>query len=572
MKCKVKQKSIWLAAVAALAAFSGTANAAPARDARQDLDYLERQRQQSNIQKEIEREREISEQNKAIAPAPDTEDKAPKPEARFLVSEIRLLGDAHPAPEVEAILASYRGTIMGATEIMAIVRDLTNHYISKGFVTTVVTVHPGKLSGGELTLEVRWGTIKDLTLNGKAPQGVRDALRLFSAMPFAAGRRLNMADIDQAVDNLMKGGGNDKIQIVPGDDVGGSVLDVTTGDAKMLTFGAGVNNNGRQVEGWNQYSATIGVNNLLGLNDALSPYYAQQDFKDPANLQQIGSVSYNLPIGYWNFDASWYGSRYEKAIVGAFGRYASDGTSERYSLRATRLLRRDASGKTSAYVKVGTRKNANGIEGRPIDVSSKTYSELTLGLTHVGAMFGGWTYGDISLTAGVPWMGAAWRGDADLAGFDTDYTKINGMLTWSRPFKLGGIDLQYELGAGFQYSQDTMVTDARLAIGDEFTVRGFKDTSFYGDSGAYLSNTLRLPIRADVLGGIELAPFVGYDVGFVKGNQPGAAPEYLIGAAVGLRFSGKFFTSSLTYGWPLAAPAQPQPLARAINYRLDLRY
>lgn len=544
----------------------------PARDMRQDLDRLQHQQQQGHIQQEIEREREIQEQNRAAAPEAAASAPASEKGMKFPISDIVLLGDDDPGPEVETILAGFRGTQMGSAEIMQVVRALTNHYISKGFVTTVVTVRPGKLTDGKLELEVKWGTIRGVTIDGKAPEGVRDHLRLFSALPFAEGDVLRMDDIDQAVDNLMKAGGSDKIRIIAADDLGGSRLDVVTSAPRTFALSAGINNSGQQQEGWNQYSGSLGVNNLLGLNDTLSTYYAQQDYKDPDNLQQIASINYSVPIGKWGIDASWYGSRYEKNIGGDFGRYLSEGSSQRYNLRASRMLNRDASGKTSAYVKVGVRDNENSIAGRELEVSTKIYSELTGGMTHVGTLGGGWLYGDLSLTAGVPWFGAAWRNDPDLAAFDTDYIKLNGMLTWSRPFKVAGVDFQYELGSGFQYSENSMVTDAQLSLGDEYTVRGFKDIAFYGDSGAWMSNTLRLPLRTAMLGGMELAPFVGYDMGFVNANRPGQAPDYLIGAAVGLRFSGKYFSSSLTYGWPLMAPDQPQPLSKAINYRLDLRY
>ncbi|TSP10127.1 ShlB/FhaC/HecB family hemolysin secretion/activation protein [Cupriavidus campinensis] len=570
---KVKQtKTGWLAVATALGIATSSAIATPARDTRQDMDHLERQRQQEQIQKEIERERAFSEQHRAVTPAPDAKEQPLQNKATFLVSHIQLLGDDSPSAEAKAILAAYEGKTMGAAEIMAVVRDLTNHYIERGYVTTVVTVHPGTLKSGTLTLEVKWGTIKDMTRNGKPVDGIRDTLRLFGAMPFAEGARLSLQDIDQAVDNLVRGGGNDKIRIVPGDEVGSSVLDVTGEDPKLLNFGIGVNNSGREVEGWNQYSTNFGINNVLGLNDSISAYYAQQDFKDSANSQRIGSVNYSLPIGYWTFDASWYGSQYEKMIDGYFGRYASDGTSQRLNLKLSRVLHRDAQGKTSGYMKFANRSNTNGIEGTQTSINSKRYSEVGAGVTHVGTLANGWLYADLGVNFGVPWMGGAWRSDPDLAGFDTDFTKFNGMATWTRPFKVGNVDFVYDVGTGFQYSPNTLVTDARLSIGDEYTVRGFKDTAFYGDSGAYLSNTLRLPLRANVLGGIEVAPFVGYDGGVVKNYAPGSKPEYVMGAAVGFRFSGKYLTSSLSYGWPIASPAQSQTLARALNYRLDLRY
>jgi hemolysin activation/secretion protein len=297
----------------------GVLAATPARDARQELDYLDNMRRQQAIQSEVDRERERASQQ--AAPVNETPSEAVKPaEAKFMISRITLLGDDHPSSKVTEILDAHRDTLMGATEIMALVRDLTNYYAENGFVTTVVVVQPGQLNTGELTLEVKWGTIEGMTVNGKKP-GFRDQTRLFSAMPFLTGKRLNMSDIDQAVDNLVRGGGDDKIRIVAGEREGTSILDVTNTTQKMFSGSVGVNNNGRESDGWNQYFASVGMTNLLGLNDSLSAYYSQQDYDDTRNLQQIGSASFSMPLGYWTLDASWSGSHYENIVGGVFGDY-----------------------------------------------------------------------------------------------------------------------------------------------------------------------------------------------------------------------------------------------------------
>lgn len=44
-------------------------------------------------------------------------------------------------------------------------------------------------------------------------------------------------------------------------------------------------------------------------------------------------------------------------------------------------------------------------------------------------MGGGWFYGDLSVTAAVPWFGSARDGDKDLEGFDVDYLKYNGIAS-----------------------------------------------------------------------------------------------------------------------------------------------
>ncbi|MGE2624881.1 ShlB/FhaC/HecB family hemolysin secretion/activation protein, partial [Escherichia coli] len=70
----------------------------------------------------------------------------------------------------------------------------------------------------------------------------------------------------------------------------------------------------------------------------------------------------------------------------------------------------------------------------------------------------------------MPWFGAAWKGDRDLEGFDLNYVKYNGIASWTRPLfqsgRLGGV---YELSTGFQYTPDTLVSEAKMTLGDEFT-------------------------------------------------------------------------------------------------------
>ena len=289
---------------------------------------------------------------------------------------------------------------------------------------------------GVLTLEVKWGKLAGMTIEGKAPD-FRQKTRLFSAMPFAKDRVLNMADVDQALDNLLRVSGTDKLVVGAASEPGYSLLDLQNTKVDPVSVSMGVNNSGQQNDGWNQYYASANLNNLAGLNDVFSAYYAQQDFRDPGNTQQIGSLSYSLPLGYWLFDANWYGSRYERLIGGQFGGYDSTGNSQRLSLKATRVLKRDGGGKTSAYAKVEVRDNNNAIEDFQIDISSKRYSSVNFGLTHVGEFLGGSIYWDMNVTGGTPWFNAAYRHDPDLAGYDPDYVKFGGLLNWSKGFQAG---------------------------------------------------------------------------------------------------------------------------------------
>ncbi|MFW5394174.1 ShlB/FhaC/HecB family hemolysin secretion/activation protein, partial [Yersinia sp. 2544 StPb PI] len=202
----------------------------------------------------------------------------------------------------------------------------------------------------------------------------------------------------------------------------------------------------------------------------------------------------------------------------------------------------------------------NKIEDIKIGVSSKKYSSIALGVTRVGTLWGGGLFWDLSSTAGVPWFGAAWKNEPDLKGFDLNYIKYNGIISWSKSLaQYGPVSLSYEVNSGFQFTKDILVSDGKQSIGDEYTVRGYKESSVSGHNGGYISNTVQLPIAINKLGIWQVSPFAGYDLGFIKNNctdDMGSCPaEYLTGAALGLKAVGSHFSTSLTLGYPLTKPS-----------------
>jgi filamentous hemagglutinin family protein len=75
-----------------------------------------------------------------------------------------------------------------------------------------------------------------------------------------------------------------------------------------------------------------------------------------------------------------------------------------------------------------------------------------------------------------------------------------------------------------------------------------KGNSVFGDKGAYLSNTLNVPIAAGFVG------FVGADVGVVQDNVPDAKKTVVSGWAVGVRGSWRNASITLTHAAPIKSP------------------
>lgn len=529
-------------------------------DAQRNLDRLQKDKQNSFIEQEKQREKAYQ-ANEAVRKGDDT-GKIISNGYHFPIKNIIIEGDDiyDDSAQRNAIVARYINTLMGKAEILNLSRELTNFYISKGYVTSQITIAPGSLSDGTLTLKVLWGKVAGFLYNGEQPSW-RNKMRQFSALPFVNEKRLTIRDIDQALDNMLRVAPGDKLSIQPAEKSGYSWINHKSAGVFPLSLYLGINNSGTRESGWYQYSVNSSLKNILGLNDTFSWYYAYNDLKAASDSQSVKSFSFNFPLGYWHFDASFYQSQYENVTGGQYGGYLSYGHSKRLSFKTSRMMFRNAEGKTSAYIKVENRSNRNFIFDYPIAISSKDYTQFNTGLNWVGSLAGGWGYMDISMTAGIPWFSAAWKDDADLSGFDLDYKKYNGSISWSKriaEFFNGRIALDYDLNSGFQFSNDYLVSDAKSSIGDEYTVRGYKDNFSSAERTAWISNTLKLPFVIDFARVNSITPFIGFDMGMARKNCPPSVAtckhDYMTGAGAGIKLSAKDFSTSFTAGWPVKKP------------------
>jgi len=529
-------------------------------DSTRELDRIIRERNLENANKEKWINNEIINSNKNIVDKDAIAESESVTGIKFFIKEIAIENDTkyEGSSQRNAILKKFENKELAKSDILELIKELTDFYIGKGYSTTLLTVVQGNLNSQKITLKVLWGKINNALVEDKEPT-FSQKMRIYDAFPFYKDKILNVSDIDQALDNLLRISYRAAIKIIPDEREGYSNLNFEDIGYDFFNLGLKLNNSGRKESGWNQYSGTVSLNNFVGFNDILNLYYGYNDLKQKSDSQKSWSISYSIPVGYWSFDTSFYRSEYEKVIGGNFGGYKSDGRSERYSYKVNRVLFRNNNHKLSAYTSVDVKTNLNRIQKLVIDVSSKRYSNVTVGVNDVTTIFDGGTYWDISLTKGTPWFASAWVNDPDLRGFDIDFHKVNGLISWSKNIhQFDRFAIAYDLTASFQLSKDILVSDQNISIGDEYSVRGFKEDSVSGNSGGYISNTFKLPFYLSQFGGVSIVPFAGYDVGYVKNNcgkyVNNCSGEYISGGSVGFRLNQRYFSSSLSAGWPLTKP------------------
>lgn len=96
----------------------------------------------------------------------------------------------------EQLVFPFRGRCLTLANINQLVRETTNAYLQRGFVTSQAYLKAQDISSGVLIISVSEGRIGSITLDGK------ETLALKMAFAGLIGRVLNLRDIEQGMEQL----------------------------------------------------------------------------------------------------------------------------------------------------------------------------------------------------------------------------------------------------------------------------------------------------------------------------------------------------------------------------------
>ena len=469
----------------------------------------------------------------------------------FFIKSIRLDSNGHHEydKQLNTVISRYRHTMIDANDIFSLLRETTNVLSNQGLVTSTVELIPGNLQGGEINIRIHWGYVQGWLIDGKQVIQLQKRIMLEQAIPSAKGRLLNMHDIDQALENINNGGQSARIDILPSVTPGYSWLNVTLlkRDASSLTASFDNSGNGHNPrEGLYRYSLNSASNNILAGVDSLSLMFSTHHIQyDGGNADYYTGISYTVPLGYTTLELQGSHSRYRKPLTGYYGEYLSEGSSSAFCGRLSRTVFRDQTNKISLVAGLQHRNGRNYIAGTFINVNSIPYTTLTFGGQYVSALGGGSFYSDLTWNKGVAW----WKGERGAINnyFPTMTRYLSLNTAWDRSFTLFSRPFSFSAMLNGQYSPDILLNDSRLAVGDDYTVRGFKGDPFLADSGMSLNNTLNLPAWTPAI--FSITPFLGLDVAWLE--KDGGDTTTLVGSALGLNTRYHSLSGSFSIGIPL---------------------
>lgn len=453
--------------------------------------------------------------------------------------------------KIENLKKKYVGK-RGGKNVINFVKELENLYLEKGYITTRVKIdiENSNFKAGKIQCIVIEGYIENIVMNGESNNS-----KIFASFPTKEKEVLNIKDLDQGIDNLNSiSANNAKLDILAGENLGGSIIDIKNETSKKISAAVNYNNLGQKSTGEERIKLALTIEDFLGINDSFTGSYQRKLGRNKKyNDNENFSFYYRIPFKYWEFSIIKDQSEYKNTITGLGQSYKSTGISKNMNYSLRRVIHRNEVGKTTLGLTLTNKETKNYIDDEKLILSSRKLSVLKLDIGHQRRLFNGMFFGEIAYYEGLKRFGAE-RDDweyKDSTSPKAQFQKYTMDINWYKPFKINNQNFSYRFSFSGQYSDDILYSSEKMSIGDDTTVRGFKENSIMGDKGIYIRNELAYNYNF-------LEPFIAYDIGRVKDVTKDEYYEKygteLSGASIGVRVYFKYFTASITYSKPLTAP------------------
>ncbi|MGC7841229.1 ShlB/FhaC/HecB family hemolysin secretion/activation protein [Pseudomonas wayambapalatensis] len=491
----------------------------------------------------------------------------------FTIRSITLKGaDSLTETERERLLKPFIGQCLGVSQLNELLKVITNHYLDRGRVTSRAYLPQQDLSTGHLQVLVVEGRLESLRA---APDSRLSERELAMAFPGAPGEPLNLREIEQMVDQLNRLPSNKaQMELVPGEAVGGSQVLVRNQAQKPWRASLSRNNEGQRSTGEQQVNLGFEWDSPLGLADQLVLRGAHDVVSDHTKGAKNGVLAYSLPWGWWNFLYSYSASDYRSVGQANGFDFKQTGDSQNHQLRVDRVLHRDATSKTSVNLGVAHLRTRNYIEDSLLRASSNRLSEAQFGINHGRRLGTAFVNLDLGTQEGIGAFDAQGNGNPRPGEPVARYRKYTATVSYVQGFEVFGEQLSVTSLATAQRSEDVLFSPQRISLGGLSSVRGFKDQSLSGDSGAYWRSDLRWtrPVTWSVAQPViaEYGMGLGYDLGVIRndrynGDRHGRASSH----SLELFARGRHLAASVTFARSLERPDALPDKEHPVYLRLD---
>ncbi len=399
---------------------------------------------------------------------------------------------------------------------------------------------------------------------------------LAMAFPGKTGDLVNLREIEQMVDQLNRLPSNQaKMELTPGQNVGGSEVRVTNELKKPWRAGLSRSNDGQRSTGEQQWGSSFEWDSPLGLADQLMLRGGHDGMTDHQHTSRNAMLYYNLPFGWWNVSYTYSQSEYRSQIPANGFNFKQTGDSQNHQVRVERVIHRDALSKTSLNTGLSYLRTNNFIEDSKLADSSNRISEAQFGINHGRRIGNAFVNLDLGLQNGIGALDAQGDHDPGPGLPNARYRKYTATLSYLQPFQVWGESFSVSSLMTGQRSEDVLFSPQRMSLGGQSSIRGYKDQSLSGDSGGYWRNDLRWsrPVTLEWLRPVfgEYGSSLGYDQGVIRGNRyNGDQHGRMSSNSLELFARGEHLNASVTFAHSLERPDALTEREAPIYFRVDV--
>lgn len=504
---------------------------------------MEKQEIQQYIQEEQERE-SISKQS--IQDKPDIQLESGQ---KFIFEKIVLFNGNTIISNVNDIVKDFLHREIGVKEIYALVEKLTNYFLAKGYSTTAIGIRKFDIKNKVLEFELFDGLVGSIILNGK-----ENSSRVFFGVPLKHGERFNIFDLDMGIENLSGVSEDLDVLIEPSKEDGYSDI-IITDRVKPIGMSVGFDNSGIKKNGTYKLSLGLSANNLTNTNDVLRVSFSTYPIQKRTNKEYGFGFNYNLPFGY---NQVYVNSQFLQATDSSSG-FVILNKAYNYLFGYKRILNRSQSAKQALYLNFSIKQRNNKVNNQTLLLSSKTYGSVISGFEYSTSIYQGFFYIALEYERGIPL-----EKQSEQSIYKDYYNKFNMNASFQYNFIFPkNLYLNYKSIVSGSYADRTLLSLNKFAIGDEYSVRGFKEYSVDLDYGIYLNNTLSLGFISEnrILQNLQI--FCGLDFGWGR-DYLLPSDDVLVGTAFGVKYlhqniNMSFAVSKAIYK-PMGLPSDGYPI------------
>ncbi|MDP0494061.1 MAG: ShlB/FhaC/HecB family hemolysin secretion/activation protein [Fusobacterium sp. JB021] len=481
---------------------------------------------------------------------------------KFYIKQITLINaNKLSVKEKIKIVKKYAKKDLGMGDIHNLVKDITNSYIKKGYVAARVTLPINQnISQGELKLKIFEGKIEKVLIidRSKNKSKLKENLNLV----FKEGDTVNLKKIEYSEANLSSAPNTQgKFKLNPGTKIGQTIIIGDVHETKLGSVNVDFDNLGSEGTGKNSVKVGMSTGNVLGASDTLFVQGSSTLDDDSVRYSRSVFADYTLPIGWWETGVTYNYSQTRNTIPGKITSSLNESKSSSAKFKLNRTLYDGSKGKIKLGSTFAFKDSKTFIEKSFVETSSYKSASEQIDLSYSGILAGGSIFNKLSYVRGLGSLGA----DKDKYNSQAkrQYDKFKFYTRYYKPFTFMNLGLAYEFTFDSQYSPDILYSGDKMSIGDDVTVRGFKD-GVTGEKGIYVKNQLNYTFLTESKNPIarqlnQTKFYVGIDYGFVKNSSNKNNPKYLsneeiASVAFGLYKDISFANISVSCGIPIYYP------------------